>query len=624
MKRAIAIILLLLSVLTQATPVRAENTMFTTTDLNDWASTAVIIGTKFGFDIAGLIIPSFEKTRQNAYVDYEPFAVYMKQYQDWNMPGAYVQSGKIKDKREPITRTSLYGAITKVDGEPYGTSNTSPECYISKGLQESSPVEFLPELLASLELIDAPVGLQAKQVNPEGFIDVQWFNDEIKPKMVLQGMNAAEDCKKMMVNTPWKPYANDQVSLSSFAGGSTVQGFMQQTVMVVVERVVRLANGLFETVTEEEPLMHPVHERVILTEKRRAPYQEELCHAGSAPCPGNQVGNYTPGLAEHAGWPGRLMASRLQKAQEPHAGVNDEITVVGFPAGKKNNSELVANHMKVGLCEASCMVTAAGKSQNIAVMGTPEKFEPINWCCRKDGPMESDYVEPIPPNVAITSPIDPDDGIGEQCTPQGGTGQSSGNIVQAVQAGAAKAGIPLCVLDGVAKIEGAYAGGACTPNQCGAMGPFQLTVGYTYAENNGQCVKDSSCSQCGGVSSCPNAIADYLQGVAQTLGHQVDPCNANDAAYAAASMLKGKAAYFNTNLSGSNSNVSIANEALLTAIIYAGNSYYGSSEPFTSGSNIVPGCSYGESIVKNYCGVSAYTCGTLNRPVNQGPPQDEI
>lgn len=205
------------------------------------------------------------------------------------------------------------------------------------------------------------------------------------------------------------------------------------------------------------------------------------------------------------------------------------------------------------------------------------------------------------------------------CTPEGmgSIGQQVGNAPAAapgsVSGAATAAGIPDCVLNGVYQIESS--GGtnvSCSPNVCGAVGPFAITVGFTGSTQNGQCSQSTDCSQCP-AGYCPNAIA----GTGLTAA---DMCDTGKAAAFAARLLKGKAGYFGKNLSGTNAQIA-GSTTLQDAIIAGGNSYFGSNHTFEQGQNIEPGCSYGESILRKYCGVTSYTCGTRNFDVSQPPVQ---
>jgi hypothetical protein len=150
------------------------------------------------------------------------------------------------------------------------------------------------------------------------------------------------------------------------------------------------------------------------------------------------------------------------------------------------------------------------------------------------------------------------------CTPDGmgNIGQQVGNSSTAptsVTAAANAAGIPDCVLNGVYQMESS--GGtnvSCTPNVCGAVGAFGITVGFTGSMQNGQCSQNTDCSACA-AGYCPNAIA----GTGLTAA---DMCDTGKAAAFAASLLKGKAGYFGQNLSGTNTDIT-GSTALQDAII---------------------------------------------------------
>lgn len=196
-----------------------------------------------------------------------------------------------------------------------------------------------------------------------------------------------------------------------------------------------------------------------------------------------------------------------------------------------------------------------------------------------------------PPNETITSSTAGD------IPPAACSADSGGKTVSAtselVRQTATKYNIPSCALDGVAENEGAYIPSACAPNQCGAMGPFQITVGYTYATTaEGVCKETSKCAQCTGIGggACPDALKYYVPGT--------DPCDPRQAAEAAASMLIGKSKYFGKTLTGI---TSLTSEDAKQAIIVAGDSYFGSTSVHYDG-----GCSYGEQVYKK-CN-PAYTC----------------
>jgi len=157
--------------------------------------------------------------------------------------------------------------------------------------------------------------------------------------------------------------------------------------------------------------------------------------------------------------------------------------------------------------------------------------------------------------------------------------------------------IPRCVLDGVAIAEGAKtdAGAeipqACVPNECSATGPFQITVGFTMAQQGAQCSQTTTCAECGGLSgdkTCPDAVKYYLANQFPNF----NPCDTKMAAKAAVSMLMGKAKYFGMPLPGPTANMSDA--AVRQAIIIAGDSYFGSTKPL---GGRFGGLSYGEFVL---------------------------
>ncbi len=158
------------------------------------------------------------------------------------------------------------------------------------------------------------------------------------------------------------------------------------------------------------------------------------------------------------------------------------------------------------------------------------------------------------------------------------------------------ANINPCILRGVAEIEGAreeIASGQCSPNRCSATGPFQITTGFTLEGKGAQCSENASCSQCGGLTSCPNAV-DILSGFSALkakFGDNLNPCDTRVAAHMAASLLVGKASYFKQSIQGN-----INDPAVQKAIITAGDSYYGVSRALDR-PGPWQGLSYGEYVL---------------------------
>jgi hypothetical protein len=119
--------------------------------------------------------------------------------------------------------------------------------------------------------------------------------------------------------------------------------------------------------------------------------------------------------------------------------------------------------------------------------------------------------------------------------------------------GATASMVPACVLQAVATIEGAFDGTtSCTPDACGAVGPFQLSIG--------KCTKDCH------ASSCPNVLPKNMT--------KNDVCGDNwdKAADLAASVLIGKSKYFGYNLTNADP------KTQKDAIIIAGDSYNGTTK----------------------------------------------
>ncbi len=166
----------------------------------------------------------------------------------------------------------------------------------------------------------------------------------------------------------------------------------------------------------------------------------------------------------------------------------------------------------------------------------------------------------------------------------------SGDFGTALKNAANSVGIPACVLQGVAFLEG---GGRYPEkpldqclrevNYCSAAGPMQFTTGTGPAS-------DPECTKCP-VKYCPNAWASW--------GAGGNPCNYQDALSAAARKLK-----HDGPLTGADP------KSQLKQILYAGYTYYGSRLPLEQTGRHDLGelgkCSYGQVLYKT-CDPS-YTC----------------
>lgn len=173
-------------------------------------------------------------------------------------------------------------------------------------------------------------------------------------------------------------------------------------------------------------------------------------------------------------------------------------------------------------------------------------------------------------------------------------GKGSGNtsLDAAINAAATWAQIPACVLQGVAEIEGAteeMAQKGCVPNQCGAAGPFQVSVG-----------KDScgspTCDNCGpnwkGVKCNDETWALKLAG-APAGDPASSACDVGVAAKAAAAVIIGKSKGLNIPLPQT-STFDPANIVQQNSIIKSADAYYGVTTPIARAP--LNGLSYGEYV----------------------------
>lgn len=230
-----------------------------------------------------------------------------------------------------------------------------------------------------------------------------------------------------------------------------------------------------------------------------------------------------------------------------------------FDVGVAGNGPIPADSEQFG-------DAAVYKSQTFGICTIVSAGDP-RWlqygCDKLDWRPASLTVPSIPPSVPDTSTW--------ASTPGG----SSANPVKPdftptipIKAGDATKLVPACVLEGIAKIE-SDGQALCSPNECGAYGPFQITTG--------QCT--SACH----ASSCPNAAKD--------LGVTKDAlCDINSAAYQAARLLVGKANYWGTPISAT---ASIQSQK--AAIVNGADSYYGVGTPITR----LGGLSYGEWVYQH-------------------------
>lgn len=387
MKRAVVITVLLLYALRNGRPVYASENIFTTTRLVDFASTIIRVSEDFGFHLYNYIVPSYTKENENAYVDYEPYAITMSKFSTRAEPGTFRPNNKIIDWTTEIVRTSLYGAILKASA-PHGENVTSDECYISEGLQKSSPVLYLPLLLQSAKFVNSRYGLFTMDVNENGKYNFD------KPSPPLIGMNPNEDCKKHNLGEPAEPFGNDQVALSSFGNGSSQQVGIVATMLfdmyTWITETFTNPSGTTGTKTTKDWDEENAKQEVILTKKIAQRNNPELCHLGSQTCSPRNMTDSVEGLQRTGGVFSGFVAAKAQVQVDPNCVVNDKVTLLGFPAGKMENAEMNCNMAKKGMEQGGCMVVSGsqdGKFQKSAVYGTAEKGEHIDQSCGNEKPV---------------------------------------------------------------------------------------------------------------------------------------------------------------------------------------------------------------------------------------------
>lgn len=334
----------------------------------------------------------------------------------------------------------------------------------------------------------------------------------------------------------------------------------------------------------------------VITNSRRNPKIEEIASQGPGVIAEDMGLSPIANAEEYADEPGFIEtfavggAAKSYRPKQVTAQVQDNPFVGSFD---KNTTPTYLDNLVQ--CGYQYLCQTLWPAQNM-----PEqcKFS-AELQCGEPSPIASNLMTPTSPYACMP------EGASEPESENTPTSDSPSQVTEA----AATAGIPNCVLDGVYAMESSRgANSSCTPNVCGAVGPFAITVGFTGSrQGGGQCSKDTACSQCP-AGYCPNAI----EGTGLTAA---DMCDTGKAAAFAARLLKGKADSFGKDLTGTDRDIA-GSVDLQDAIIAGGNSYFGSNHTFTSGQNIEPGCSYGESVLKKYCGVSSYICRSRNFDVS--------
>lgn len=383
--RFVAIIACILLLSTPYQTVNASSDKaFTTLRLNKFGSVVIVIGTKFGFDIGGLITPFFTKLGDIAVPDFKPTADWLSGAKGFITPQQYEEDGKHINwsaALNPIFYTALYGAILKTEA-PHGTKEISPECVISKGNEKSDdlPQDANDNFQRAREY-DGWFGINPVDPDDSGIID---FN---LPPLQLGGMNAAEDCKKHQAGFEQPPVEHDIRQFSQFGGaGTKIEGHELETIMKIVEFFNQLTG---ETELREEPETEMHKDDVILTKDVKQPYHSIQCHHGG--CPGNEAGEYSGKAAETGGWTAFLLREEDKKPFVPASIQQYKIKIVGFDQKPGDFSYDLKNLSDRRTEQAACYVvpdttnTTQGDAQAKAAIGG-NKDRRIDPMCKPPPP----------------------------------------------------------------------------------------------------------------------------------------------------------------------------------------------------------------------------------------------
>ena len=375
MKKYFILFLILLGLSTPLTrTIATDDIAFTTTRLNKFGSVVIRASNLFGFDIAGFVMPFFTKPEEIAAPDFEPANDFTGKINQRIFPQGILDKGKVIPWTDDITLKSLYGAILKTD-QQYSNHPPPTDCFISVTQQKTDPVPFAPSLFQNLESIDAFWGLMPKKTESDGILN---FN---RPDKALGGMNPAEDCKKHDFGKELPSVENDTPKLASFQGDVTIQGEIIQTVTEIVTKIIQ---GFAQLI--EKPITEQHKDDVILTEKKRLPWFQFLCHVYK--CPGKELGEETAGLDKKGGFANAFFSPEHQIPVIP-AGVHPmEISVAGFKQRPFEASFDNENQADWGLRRLGCVAAPYGMQQKLSVGKTRPIAEFCNPPPKLDCPID--------------------------------------------------------------------------------------------------------------------------------------------------------------------------------------------------------------------------------------------
>ncbi len=465
---------------------------FTTLRLNKFGSVVIVLGTKFGFDIGGLISPFFTKLGDIAVPDFKPTADWLSGAKGFITPQQYSDDGKHINwdaGANPIFYTALYGAILKTEA-PHGTKEISPECIISTGNEKSDdlPQDANDNFQRAREY-DGWLGINPVDPDDNGIVD---FN---LPPVQLAGMNSAEDCKKHELGFEQPPVEHDIRSFSQFAGnGTKIEGQELTTIMKIVEFFNRLTG---ETELREEPETEMHKDDVILTKDVKQPYHSIQCHHGG--CPGNESGEYSGKSSETGGWTAFLLREEDKKPFMSSSVQPYKIKIVAFEQKPGDFSYDVKNISDRRTEQAACYVvpdtsnTTQGDAQAKAAIGG-NKDRRIDPMCK-----------PTPPICDGAPPVFKGSSQCNQCSPNMSGWAEAGtvpgnklpeNLIKMVEEVGQAFGVPPASILAAMYHEGAFVGTQLDPGLY-QSGPFTGADNWTDAN----VIKWSTCGQT--MPNCP-------------------------------------------------------------------------------------------------------------------------
>lgn len=345
-KRFLLLVILFFLILSPR-PVHAEDTGFTTVRINAFGTAIIREGQKIGLDVSGIIHTIFnDKEDDIAVPDFEPGADFTKRINEQNTPQHLTDEGKIiPAEKDSITYKSLLGVILRT-GADHADEVPPTECFISSGVEETSPVYKADSAFQEAEMLDAFWGLFPKEPNDSGALDFRL------PDKPLTGMNPNEDCKKDIPGIELPPVSNSLTSLTQFGEGTLIQSFMNTT--IIKEIITIIQNGIPQRRTDYE--REQERNLAILTKKMKQEWHQMLCHIGL--CTSRDTGEKTKGLAQTGGAANIFLTEQDQYEVEPYSVQEYDIAIAGIKQPKKfPQSYAVVNDYYTRLKQACCSST---------------------------------------------------------------------------------------------------------------------------------------------------------------------------------------------------------------------------------------------------------------------------